>query len=80
MNIEIAKLESKLAEMREELKIIRPLLATNRTLMGRSVTLCNHIATCEQMLANARVLDCSLPVNNRPTKRPQALRRMANAC
>jgi hypothetical protein len=57
MNIEIPKLEIKLAEMREELRIIRPTIASNRTLLGRSVTLCEHICQCEQMLANARVLD-----------------------
>lgn len=55
INVEIPKLEKKLAELREELWLIRPALASNSRLMGRSVTLCEHITECEKMIANTRV-------------------------
>jgi len=57
MNCEIEKLKTKLAEMRMELAQIRPLMCSNKALMGRSVTLCEMITECERMLANARVFD-----------------------
>jgi hypothetical protein len=70
MNIEIPKLELKLFQMREELCIIRPEQVTNSSFMGRVVTLSEHIAECEKMLANARVEDFRCLVNNKRTKSP----------
>ena len=66
MNVEIQKLEAKLAELRSELASTKTLMGSNRAAMGRSVTLCEHIAECERMLATARVLDGKKGVNNFP--------------
>jgi hypothetical protein len=68
MNPEISKLELKLFQMREELFVIRPEQVANNSFMGRVVTLSEHIAECEKMLANARVADHCGPVSKKRTK------------
>jgi hypothetical protein len=70
MNPEIPKLESKLFQMREELRTIRPLQVSNPGFMGRTITLSQHICEGEKMLANARVADFRWPVNKKRTRYP----------